>query len=170
MNTNEKSRTLDFTRLTGRGVKVAVVDSGIEPNHPKIGPIAGGVGLYALADGCIQREDDFSDRAGHGTACAGIIRKLAPAAELYGIRVFDESLTTDGQSLVEAVAWAIEEGMDVVNLSLGTIQTRGRATGSRYPRIGIRRSAISVEQKGLAARGHTDGVGAGTQRVQLPSG
>ena len=121
MNTNEKLRTLDFTRLTGRGVKVAVVDSGIEPNHPKIGPIAGGVGLYALAEGGIQRGDDFSDRAGHGTACAGIIRKLAPAAELYGIRVFDESLTTDGQSLVAAIAWAIEEGMDVVNLSLGTI-------------------------------------------------
>ena len=120
MNTNEKSRALDFTRLTGRGVKVAVVDSGIEPNHPKIGAIAGGIGLCAVADG-IQREDDFSDQAGHGTACAGIIRKLAPEAELYGIRIFDESLTTDGQSLVEAIAWAIEEGMDVVNLSLGTI-------------------------------------------------
>ena len=121
MNTHEKSQTLDFTRLTGRGVKVAVVDSGIEPNHPKIGAIAGGVGLYAAADSGIQREDDFSDRAGHGTACTGIIRKLAPEAELYGVRVFDESLTTDGQSLVAAIAWAIEEGMDVVNLSLGTI-------------------------------------------------
>ena len=111
MNTNEKPQTLDFTRLTGCGVKVAVVDSGIEPNHPKIGPIAGGVGLCAVAGGGIQREDDFSDRAGHGTACAGIIRKLALEAELYGIRVFDESLATDGQSLVEAIAWAIEEGM-----------------------------------------------------------
>lgn len=121
MNANEKPQTLDFTRLTGRGVKVAVVDSGIEPNHPKIGAIAGGIGLYALADGSIQREDDFSDRAGHGTACAGIIRKLAPEAELYGVRVFDESLTTDGQSLVAAIAWAIEEGMDVINLSLGII-------------------------------------------------
>lgn len=121
MNANEKPQTLDFTRLTGRGVKVAVVDSGIEPNHPKIGAIAGGIGLYALADGSIQREDDFSDRAGHGTACAGIIRKLAPEVELYGVRVFDESLTTDGQSLVAAIAWAIEEGMDVINLSLGII-------------------------------------------------
>ena len=120
MNTNGKSQTLDFTRFTGRGVKVAVVDSGIEPNHPKIGPIAGGVGFCTVADG-IQREEDFSDRAGHGTACAGIIRKLAPEAELYGIRIFDESLTTDGQSLVAAIAWAIEEGMGVVNLSLGTI-------------------------------------------------
>ena len=121
MNTNEKSQTLDFTRLTGHGVKVAVIDSGIEPNHPKIGAIAGGVGLCAVAGGGIQREDDFSDRAGHGTACAGIIRKLAPEATLYGIRIFDESLATDGQSLVAAIAWAIEEGMDVVNLSLGTI-------------------------------------------------
>ena len=152
MRTNEQLQTLDFTRLTGRGVKVAVVDSGIEPNHPKIGTIAGGVGLCALADGGIQREDDFSDRAGHGTACAGIIRKLAPEAELYGIRVFDESLTTDGQSLVAAIAWAIEEGMDVVNLSLGTIDP-----ASKRPLAEVCRKAVEANLI-LVGSQHNEGL------------
>ena len=144
MRTNEQLQTLDFTRLTGRGVKVAVVDSGIEPNHPKIGTIAGGVGLCTLADGGLQREGDFSDQAGHGTACAGIIRKLAPEAELYGIRVFDESLTTDGQSLVAAIAWAIEEGMDVVNLSLGTIDPASKRPLAKICRKAVEANLILV--------------------------
>ncbi len=152
MRTNEQLQTLDFTRLTGRGVKVAVVDSGIEPNHPKIGTIAGGVGLCALADGGIQREGDFSDQAGHGTACAGIIRKLAPEAELYGIRIFDESLTTDGQSLVAAIAWAIEEGMDVVNLSLGTIDP-----ASKRPLAEICRKAVAANLI-LVGSQHNEGL------------
>ena len=58
--------------------------------------------------------------AGHGTACAGIIRQIAPTAILYDVRIFDESLTADPPSLLAAIRWTIEHQMDVVNLSLGT--------------------------------------------------
>ena len=115
-----------FPDRTGRGIKVAVVDSGIAPNHPKIGPVAGGVGLAMRPDGTIRYGDDHADCAGHGTACAGIIRRKASEAELYSVRIFDESLQADSRLLIAAIEWALEEGMDVINLSLGTTEVENR--------------------------------------------
>ncbi len=110
-----------FSKLTGRGVKVAIVDSGIDQSHPKVGPVSGGADISIGAEGqIVYVEEDFTDRAGHGTACAGIIRKKAPAVELYSVRIFDASLSARGEALVAAVRWATENGMNVVNLSLGT--------------------------------------------------
>ncbi len=107
---------------SGRGVKVAIVDSGIDPQHPKLGRIKGGVEFAVNDRGKIISGLGLAlaDKVGHGTACAGIVHKVAPAAELYSVRIFDESLMTDGRLLVAALRWAIEQRMDVVNLSLGT--------------------------------------------------
>ena len=115
-----------FADRTGRGVKVAVVDSGIVLDHPKIGPVAGGVGLAMGPDGTICYSDDHADCAGHGTACAGIIRRKASGTELYSVRIFDESLQADSRLLVAAIEWALEEGMDLINLSLGTTEVTYR--------------------------------------------
>lgn len=115
-----------FADRTGRGVKVAVVDSGIVPDHPKVGPVAGGVGLAMGPDGTICYSDDYADCAGHGTACAGIIRRKAPKADLYSVRIFDESLQADSRLLVAAIEWALDQGMDLINLSLGTIEVTYR--------------------------------------------
>ena len=114
--------TINFSDWTGRGVKVAVIDSGIDPRHPKISRVKDGVEFAVNSRGKVIRGVGMAlvDRAGHGTACAGIIHRIAPAAELYSVRVFDESLCADGRALLEALHWAIEYGMDVVNLSLGT--------------------------------------------------
>ncbi len=109
---------LDLSNLTGRNVNVAIIDSGIDSDHPQIGPIAGGTQLSL--DGRIITGGDFTDCAGHGTACAGIIRKKAPQADLFSIRIFDASLGTDGRLLIAALQWAVEQQIDVVNLSLGT--------------------------------------------------
>ena len=116
---NESAR-LDFSKLTGHGVRVAIVDSGVDQNHSGVRRIAGGVDLSTGPDGRILFGTDFSDRAGHGTACAGIIRRKAPEADLFSIRIFDESLQTKGRLLVAALQWAIDHRMDVVNMSLGT--------------------------------------------------
>ncbi len=115
-----------FADQTGRGVKVAVVDSGIVPDHPKVGPVAGGVGLAMGPDGTIRYSDDHVDGAGHGTACAGIIRRKAPEAELYSVRIFDESLQADSRLLIAAIEWALAQGMDLINLSLGTTEVTYR--------------------------------------------
>ena len=57
---------------------------------------------------------------GHGTACAGIIRSVAPDVELLSIRIFDESLQVRGSLLLDAISWAIDEKVHLLNLSLGT--------------------------------------------------
>src|SRR4051794_24677363 len=62
----------------GFTVKVAIVDSGIDPSHPRVGRLAGAVALEydAAADGDVRQvPGDHADLFGHGTACAGIIRR-----------------------------------------------------------------------------------------------
>ena len=110
---------------TGRGVRVAVVDSGIEADHPAVGgQWRGGVNVYY--DGRtrtkVRMEDDHEriDLYGHGTACAGIIHSLAPEAELYSVRVLGRDLTGRAYQFAGGLRWAIEQGMQVINLSLST--------------------------------------------------
>ena len=118
--------TLDFKALTGRCTKIAVVDSGIVCDHPSVRPVSGGIRFYTDSTGQIASDAHFHDCAGHGTACAGIIRKKAPEVEIYSVRVFDESLSTDGRTLKAAIEWAITHRMDVVNISLGTTDSAFR--------------------------------------------
>ena len=94
----------------------------------------------------------LADRAGHGTAVAGIIHRIAPAAELYSVRVFDESLRADGRALLAGLRWAIEFDMDVVNLSLGTTD----------PAIATEMQALcqeaAKERVVLVAAAHNEGI------------
>ncbi|MXX15141.1 MAG: S8 family serine peptidase [Gemmatimonadetes bacterium] len=101
-------------------IKVAIIDSGVDCSHPNVGNIAGGVSIEICENGEVVLSDDYYDCAGHGTACAGIIRKRAPDAVLYSVRIFDASLMADGRALVAAIQWCIANEMDIVNLSLGT--------------------------------------------------
>jgi hypothetical protein len=101
---------------SGRGVRVAVVDSGVHAAHPHIGGIAGGVAIDAGGG----QGGDLVDRMGHGTAVAAAIREKAPEAELLAVKVFDRSLGTTAAALVEAIRWAANAEAALVNLSLGT--------------------------------------------------
>ena len=65
-------------------------------------------------------DDDWTDRLGHGTAVAAAIREKAPNAELLAVRVFERTLATNARILARAIAWSAEQGVDFVNLSLGT--------------------------------------------------
>jgi len=115
----------DFSAYTGQGVKVAVVDSGIASSHPDIGKVNGGVRIQIDEQGKIRFTQDWFDTVGHGTACAGIIRKKAPDVQLYSVKIFDDaSLSAKGEVLVEAIRWCVDNKMDVVNLSLGTNSRR----------------------------------------------
>lgn len=107
----------------GAGVRVAVVDSGIDAGHPAVGQVAGGVALVYDPDAPDQvraTEGPHEDLFGHGTACAGIIRSLAPEAELYSVRVLGARLTGKGTVFAAGLRWAIANRMQVVNLSLST--------------------------------------------------
>jgi subtilisin family serine protease len=108
---------------TGRGVKVAVVDSGVDAAHPRVRGVAGAVLFEADPEhpGTVRRVDGpHDDVFGHGTACAGIVRELAPDVELWSVRVLGPRLTGKAYVVGEAVAWCLEQGMQVVNLSLST--------------------------------------------------
>jgi subtilisin len=110
---------------TGRGVKVAVVDSGIEWDHPAVrGAVCGGVFIEydETAENSVRYETDDQpqDASGHGTACAGIIHALAPEAELYSVRVLGVNMSGRAIQFAAGLDWAVENGMHVANLSLST--------------------------------------------------
>jgi subtilisin len=106
---------------TGKGVKVCVLDSGIEFDHPSVGALAGSVAISLDEDGnTIAEEDTEGDLCGHGTACAGVIRSLSPEAELYSVRVLGAGFTGSGKVLLAGLYWAVEQGYDVINMSLST--------------------------------------------------
>lgn len=124
---------------TGRGVRVAVIDSGIHAGHPHIGGIAGGASV------CGERQSsDVGDRIGHGTAVAAAIREKAPHAELYAVKIFDRTLSTTADRLVRAIHWAAGAGARVINLSLGTARAEHAARLSEAVAFAVARGAVIV--------------------------
>ena len=105
-----------YPAATGRGVRVAVIDSGVHAGHPHVGAVEGGVSF--AADGA--RGVDAVDRLGHGTAVAAAIREKAPGATLVPVKVFDRELRATADALVAAIDWAIDARVQIINLSLGT--------------------------------------------------
>lgn len=121
--TSGLARDWAWSGSTGRGVRVAIVDSGVEDGHPRVGRIDGAVSVVADPEqrsGFRYQEGPHEDLVGHGTACAGIIRALAPEAELYSIRVLGPNLKGSGSVFVAGVRWALDHGMHVVNMSLSS--------------------------------------------------
>jgi subtilisin len=105
----------------GKGVRVCVLDSGIELDHPLVGPVEHSLAVTRDADGEVDiSDDDAGDLCGHGTACAGVIRSLAPECELTSVRVLGAGYTGSGPVLLAGLAWAVEQGFDVINMSLST--------------------------------------------------
>jgi subtilisin len=110
-----------FAGSTGKGVRVAILDSGIEAGHPQVGEVQKAYAVSVDADGNAEiTEDELGDRCGHGTACAGIVRSLAPECDIISVRVLGEGYTGSGRVMLAGLRWAIEQGFDVVNMSLST--------------------------------------------------
>ena len=120
-----------FGGATGAGVKVAVVDSGVESGHPLVGQVQGGVVVEPDGDGVRLREGAHDDLFGHGTACAGVVRRLAPQCELYSVRVLGSRLSGRGSVFAAGLRWAVDNGMDVVNVSMSTRRAEQYATFHR---------------------------------------
>ncbi len=105
-----------MTRTVDRPVRVAVIDSGVNPAHPHIGSVAGGVAIGP--DG--STHPDYLDRLGHGTAVAAAIKERAPGVDLLAVKVFHLELSAPVDALVAAIAWSAAQQADLINLSLGT--------------------------------------------------
>jgi subtilisin family serine protease len=105
----------------GAGVRVCIVDSGIAASHELVGTVAHAVVPIEREDGEHEIvEDGQGDVSGHGTACAGIIRSLAPACEITSVRVLGPDLGGSAGTLMSGLEWAVDQGFDIINLSLST--------------------------------------------------
>ena len=114
-----------FGDSNGKGVRVAVVDSGVEHDHPAVGKsVKGGVVVEydKKAENLVRydADDPPEDVAGHGTACAGIIHSIAPRARIYSVRVLGSNMRGRAIQFAGGLDWAIENNIQVVNLSLST--------------------------------------------------
>jgi subtilisin len=110
---------------TGSGVKVCILDSGIEQGHPMVGAVDGAVAVEVGEGEEITVVDDVEgDLCGHGTACAGIVRSLAPDCSIFSVRVLGAGFTGSGTALLGGLRWAVEHGFDVINMSLSTTKSR----------------------------------------------
>jgi subtilisin family serine protease len=118
------TRDWAFGGATGAGLTVAIIDSGVEVQHPAVGGRVRASMRVELAgaDGEPEVVDDPAkiDVVGHGTACAGIIHGLAPEADLVSIRVLGPDNRGKGAAFAAALEWAIDAGASVVNLSLSS--------------------------------------------------
>jgi len=113
--------------LTGKGVKIGIIDTGIDLDHPDL-RVAGGA---SILPGVTSYDDDSSE--GHGTAIAGIIAALdndfgavgvAPDAEIYAIKTLDSKGEGSIADVVAGINWAIANDMDIINLSLTSDESR----------------------------------------------
>ncbi len=106
---------------SGAGVKVAVIDSGIESNHPRLDglKITDSV-AFEEQNGRIETlEGEGSDAYGHGTAVADIIHQFAPEAEIGSFRVIDARSLSKTHLICAGVAEAIKRGYQILNCSFG---------------------------------------------------
>jgi len=109
----------------GSGTRVCVLDSGVEAGHPLVGDVQQSVSVTVDGDDVtVDAEDTAGDLCGHGTACAGVIRSLAPKCELVSVRVLGAGYTGSGRVLLEGLRWAIQQGYDVINMSLSTTKQK----------------------------------------------
>ncbi len=105
----------------GSGARVCILDSGVETDHPLVGDVEESVAVTVGEDGEVDVvPDEEGDLCGHGTACAGIVRSLAPGCSISSVRVLGAGYTGSGPVLVAGLRWAIERGFDVINMSLST--------------------------------------------------
>lgn len=116
------------SEFTGEGIKVAVLDTGVDYRHPELSP------NYRGGYDFVNDDDDPMDDNGHGTHVAGIIAAardgngvlgVAPEAEIYAVKVSDSRGKGSFSGLVKGIDWAIEHDIDIVTMSItGTGGTR----------------------------------------------
>ena len=108
-------------RGRGRGVRIAMLDSGLETNHPALTGLVLADDLAIVEDGLKLKTTAGKgvDLYGHGTAVAGILRQMAPEAELGSFRVLGESLAARTAIIMEGARLAIERGYHILNCSFG---------------------------------------------------
>ena len=105
-------------------VDVCIVASGVDGAHPLVGGLASSVAVRREDDEIRVVEDELGDVCGHGTACAGIVRSLAPDCQLHSVRVLGAGAKGAGDLILTGLRHAVEAGHRVISLSLSTTKQR----------------------------------------------
>jgi len=115
-------REAAFGGSDGSGVRVAIIDSGVERDHPAIGNrlVSSMLVEVDAEDATVTDDSTAADVVGHGTACAGIVHAIAPGAELVSVRVLGPNNRAKGIAFAAAIDWVVEQGIGVANLSLSS--------------------------------------------------
>jgi hypothetical protein len=112
---SEPERDSARSTMTGYGLTIAVIDTGVNARHPHIcAP------THAVVFDSNEEDLSYEDVLGHGTAVTAAIQEKAPFADYYILKLFGDALRTTGRRLLRAIEWTIEQRMDIVNLSLGS--------------------------------------------------
>jgi subtilisin len=115
------------TGNTGKGIKVAILDTGIDPTHPDL-VVVGGINFAGTTKDGSTNSADWADGHGHGTHCAGIVAArnndigvvgVAPEAALYAVKVLSDSGTGYTSDIIQGLDWCAANGIQVVSMSLG---------------------------------------------------
>ncbi len=104
----------------GAGVRIAIVDSGVQADHPWVGGRL--TASFQVVGGTQIKAGPPNDVFGHGTACAGQIRRFAPEADLVSVQVLGGNLKANSQSLLTALRWLTTQDIHLINLSLSTMR------------------------------------------------
>jgi minor extracellular serine protease Vpr len=117
--------------IDGTGIKIAIIDTGIDFNHPDLlgwGPDGKVIGGYNF----IQKDQLPLDNNGHGTQVAGVIAAdgeaigVAPKAKILAYKVSEDGEGVSSELIVKAIEKAIEDGADIINISLGVNKTNAK--------------------------------------------
>ena len=133
-------------------IDIAIIDSGVNPSHPHVQGVAGGLTFVLDREGRPTATAGFDDRIGHGTAITGIFKEKLPSARIWAAKIFQSDLTASSKLFFAALNWAIDADMKIIHLSLGTEREQDRQP--------LARICQAAHQKGIiilaAARGYDD--------------
>ena len=116
----ELRRRLDMAN--GAGVRVGILDTGVDSSHPALnGAVKENYEVAHDGQGgaVVRRLATGRDSVAHGTACAGIIHQIAPAAALFSVEIMHPTQRNSPEKLIAGLRLALDEGWDVINLSAG---------------------------------------------------
>lgn len=150
----------------GLGIKVAVIDTGIDLNHSIFqGSLAPSGEWKDFVDNDSYPQEVGSDADagfGHGTAVAGIILQVAPRATILPIRVLDRDGSGDLDDVIAAIDWAVQKGAKVINLSLGSLASTDALT--QMVNYAASRNVLIVSSVGNEGKANTLTFPAGLAR------
>ena len=115
---------LDQAQLiaTGAGITVAVIDNGVDFSHPFLASRLLPTG-YDFMDGDNDPAFEAGEVAGHGTFVSGLVALAAPDCQILPFRAFDGNGSGNTFAIAEAIYSAVDQGVDVINMSFGTIES-----------------------------------------------